>query len=31
VLLNANPRRDEHGGIYGVVGVGQDITDRKKT
>jgi PAS domain S-box-containing protein len=31
VLLNANPRRDEHGVIYGVVGVGQDITDRKKT
>jgi PAS domain S-box-containing protein len=31
VLLNANPRRDELGVIFGVVGVGQDITVRKKT
>ena len=30
VLLNANPRRDENDHIYGVVGVGQDITDRKQ-
>jgi PAS domain S-box-containing protein len=28
VLLNANPRRDAEGKIVGVVGVGQDITDR---
>jgi PAS domain S-box-containing protein len=28
VLLNANPRRDALGNITGVVGVGQDITDR---
>jgi PAS domain S-box-containing protein len=31
VLLNATPRRDEQDQIYGVVGVGQDITDRKAT
>jgi PAS domain S-box-containing protein len=30
VLLNATPRRDVNGAITGVVGVGQDITDRKK-
>jgi PAS domain S-box-containing protein len=30
VLLNANPRRDAKGLVYGVVGVGQDITDRKR-
>ena len=29
VLLNATTRRDASGGIVGVVGVGQDITDRK--
>merc|ERR1711871_1831952 len=28
VLLNANPRRDASGEIVGVVGVGQDITER---
>jgi len=28
LLLNANPRRDAAGEIIGVVGVGQDITDR---
>jgi len=28
VLLNANPRRDTNNEIYGVVGVGQDITER---
>jgi PAS domain S-box-containing protein len=30
VLLNATPRRDANGDIKGVVGMGQDITDRKK-
>ena len=30
VLLNATTRRDANGEITGVVGVGQDITDRKK-
>ena len=30
VLLNANPRRHKTGQVYGVVGVGQDITERKK-
>ncbi|KAK3279432.1 hypothetical protein CYMTET_12687 [Cymbomonas tetramitiformis] len=30
VLLNATPRRDKDGAIIGVVGVGQDITKRKK-
>jgi PAS domain S-box-containing protein len=30
VLLNATTRRDANGDITGVVGVGQDITDRKK-
>ena len=28
ILLNANPRRDDTGAIVGVVGVGQDITER---
>ncbi len=31
VMINANPRRDELGVIYGVIGVGQDITVRKTT
>jgi PAS domain S-box-containing protein len=26
VLLNATTRRDEHGHVIGVVGIGQDIT-----
>jgi PAS domain S-box-containing protein len=30
VLLNATPRRDANGDIKGVVGMGQDIIDRKK-
>jgi PAS domain S-box-containing protein len=30
LLLNANPRRDGRGIVYGVVLVGQDITERKK-
>ena len=30
VLLNATTRRDVSGKIYGVIGVGQDITERKK-
>ncbi|XRB24516.1 histidine kinase [Pseudoscourfieldia marina] len=30
VLLNATSRRDVEGKIYGVIGVGQDITERKK-
>jgi PAS domain S-box-containing protein len=30
ILLNATTRRDANGDITGVVGVGQDITDRKK-
>jgi PAS domain S-box-containing protein len=29
ILLNASPRRDEHRVIYGVVGIGQDITARR--
>jgi PAS domain S-box-containing protein len=28
ILLNATPRMDCHGNIVGVVGIGQDITDR---
>lgn len=28
ILLNATPRMDFHGNIVGVVGIGQDITDR---
>lgn len=28
ILLNATPRYDMHGNIVGVVGIGQDITDR---
>jgi len=28
ILLNATCRRDEHGNIIGVVGIGQDITER---
>jgi len=28
ILLNATVRRDEHGNIIGVVGIGQDITER---
>lgn len=28
VLLNATTRRNEHGRIIGVVGIGQDITGR---
>jgi PAS domain S-box-containing protein len=28
VLLNATTRRDEQGNVIGVVGIGQDITDR---
>ncbi|CEG36971.1 hybrid signal transduction histidine [Plasmopara halstedii] len=28
ILLNATPRNDMHGNIVGVVGIGQDITDR---
>ena len=30
ILLNATTRRDGEGNVVGVVGVGQDITDRKK-
>jgi len=30
ILLNATTRRDASGNIVGVVGVGQDITDRKR-
>merc|ERR1719199_2241472 len=30
VLLNATTRRDAAGDIVGVVGVGQDITEKKK-
>ncbi|HXF48720.1 MAG TPA: diguanylate cyclase, partial [Verrucomicrobiae bacterium] len=30
VLLNATTRRDMQGNIIGVIGVGQDITERKK-
>ena len=29
VLLNATTRRDQYGNIMGVVGIGQDITQRK--
>ncbi|TMW62673.1 hypothetical protein Poli38472_005291 [Pythium oligandrum] len=28
ILLNATPRFNEHGEVIGVVGIGQDITDR---
>ncbi|KDO22082.1 hypothetical protein SPRG_12068 [Saprolegnia parasitica CBS 223.65] len=28
ILLNATPRNDLHGNIVGVVGIGQDITER---
>nr|CCA23345.1 hybrid signal transduction histidine kinase putative [Albugo laibachii Nc14] len=28
ILLNATARFDQHGGIVGVVGIGQDITER---
>ncbi|OWZ20877.1 Histidine kinase A [Phytophthora megakarya] len=28
ILLNATPRYDEHGQIFGVMGIGQDITER---
>ncbi len=28
VLLNATTRRNEHGNVIGVVGIGQDITAR---
>ncbi|EKX46591.1 hypothetical protein GUITHDRAFT_45786, partial [Guillardia theta CCMP2712] len=31
VLLNATTRRDAHGNVTGVVGVGQDITDIKRS
>jgi hypothetical protein len=30
VLLNATPRRADKDRVYGVVGVGQDITERKR-
>ena len=30
ILLNATPRREELERVYGVVGVGQDITERKR-
>ena len=30
VLLNANPRRDANGRVFGVCGIGQDITERKE-
>jgi PAS domain-containing protein len=30
VLLNATTRRDVDGGVIGVIGVGQDITERKQ-
>ncbi|CAK0869931.1 unnamed protein product [Prorocentrum cordatum] len=29
ILLNATTRRDEHGAVVGVLGVGQDITNMK--
>jgi PAS domain S-box-containing protein len=28
ILLNATTRRDEHGKVIGVVGIGQDITGK---
>ncbi|CAI5709754.1 unnamed protein product [Peronospora destructor] len=28
ILLNATPRYNEHGEVIGVVGIGQDITER---
>ncbi|KAI9913170.1 hypothetical protein PsorP6_005036 [Peronosclerospora sorghi] len=28
ILLNATPRNNEHGEVIGMVGIGQDITDR---
>ncbi len=30
VLLNAASRRDESGAVVGAIGVGQDITERKR-
>jgi PAS domain-containing protein len=30
VLLNATTRRDVDGGVIGMIGVGQDITERKQ-
>ena len=30
VLLNATTRRDVSGNVVGVIGVGQDITERKQ-
>jgi PAS domain S-box-containing protein len=30
VLLNATPRRDANGSVVGMIGVGQDITERKQ-
>ena len=30
VLLNATTRRDAHGRVLGVIGVGQDISERKQ-
>ncbi|KAL7686140.1 putative phytochrome, histidine kinase domain, CheY-like superfamily, PAS domain superfamily [Plasmopara halstedii] len=28
ILLNATPRYNEHGAVIGMIGIGQDITDR---
>ena len=30
MLLNATPRRDANGDITGAVGVGQDMTEKRK-